>query len=156
MPTSGLYNRALSTQEKLDALNRRISDDWSSMGFAPLQQPADPRTQYVPNNGPDLNLTAGANSYFADPEYMRPPPYMAPRNPAGGMSFTPSLPAEAKGPVPPKPTPRPARTTYTVQEGDNPTTIARKLGMSLKQLAKKNPGLLKKARRLQVGTTLKV
>lgn len=64
--------------------------------------------------------------------------------------------AVAAAPKPPIPKARPAPTTYTVKAGDNPTKIAKALGISLKQLEAKNPGILKRAKRLQIGSTVKV
>lgn len=80
----------------------------------------------------------------------------APRRPISGMSYTPSLPKQPEAPAIPIPRARPAPTSYTVKQGDNPTTIARALGISLAELEARNPGILKKARRLKVGSTLKV
>ena len=78
-----------------------------------------------------------------------------PRRPISGMAFTPGLPKQPEAPKPPIPRPRPAPTAYTVKAGDNPTTIARALGISLAELERKNPGILKKARRLKVGSEVK-
>lgn len=64
--------------------------------------------------------------------------------------------AVAAAPKPPIPKARPAPTTYAVKAGDNPTKIAKALGISLKQLEAKNPGILKRAKRLQIGSTVKV
>lgn len=64
--------------------------------------------------------------------------------------------APAAAVAPPKPRARPRPETYTIKAGDNPTTIARAFGMSLKELEAKNPGIIKKARRLKVGSTIKV
>jgi hypothetical protein len=50
------------TKKRLDALNKRISDDWNKMGFAPTQTVADPRAKYVGNN---RDIFRGANSPFA-------------------------------------------------------------------------------------------
>lgn len=179
----------LSTQQRLDALNQRISADWQQMGFDPSMPPqdmADPRAQYVGNNtdiflganspmantGPDLfgqetrqKLATLNQRIDADMAAMDAPAPVntsvdTPRNPIGGMSYTPALPPPPPAAPPvadvPKPKPRPRPTTYVVRAGDNPTTIARKLGMSLKELEAKNPGLLKKARRLKIGSSLKV
>jgi hypothetical protein len=81
------------------------------------------------------------------------------RNAPSGMGYTPGLPkaqpAAAMAPVP-KPKARPKPETYTIKAGDNPTTIAKAFGMSLKELEAKNPGILRKARRLKVGATVKV
>lgn len=55
----------------------------------------------------------------------------------------------------PRPRLRPS-TEYVVRDGDNPTTIARKLGRSLAELNALNPGLVKNARRLRVGTRIKL
>jgi LysM repeat protein len=57
---------------------------------------------------------------------------------------------------PPKPRARPRPSAYTVKAGDNPTKIAQAFGMTLKELEAKNPGILKKARRLQVGATVQL
>lgn len=169
----------ISTRDRLNALDQRISSDWRDMGFFPPQTVADPRAQYVGNNtdiflganspmantGPDtfgqdtrLKLSELNARIDADMAAMDAPemPSEAPQNPVGGMSYTPPLPAPPPLPPPPKPTPRPPQDTYTVQKGDNPTTIARKLGLSLKELERRNPGILKKARRLKVGSKLKV
>jgi hypothetical protein len=194
----------LSTPQRLDALDKRISSDWQGMGFEPsmpTQDMADPRAQYVGNNtdifmganspmantGPDpfgqetRQRVAGINQRIdADMAAMEAPqmPAEAPRgSPApwdatsipyghygAGDTVSSTFPptpmqppaAPPMQPPPPKPTPRPRPTTYVVRAGDNPTTIARKLGMPLSKLAAKNPGLLKNARRLKIGSSLKV
>jgi predicted component of type VI protein secretion system len=81
-----------------------------------------------------------------------------PRNAPSGMAYTPELPKPqpAAAMAPPKPKARPRPETYTIKAGDNPTTIAKAFGMSLKELEAKNPGILRKARRLKVGATVKV
>jgi hypothetical protein len=87
------------------------------------------------------------------------PPPAAPRNAEGGMSYTPDLPEPmpaAAAVAPPKPRLRPPATEYVIQAGDNPTTIAKAFGMSVKELEAKNPGILKKARRLKIGAKVKV
>lgn len=45
--------------------------------------------------------------------------------------------------------------SYTVKKGDNPTTIARSMGISLQQLYDANPGLKGNERRIQIGQTFK-
>jgi hypothetical protein len=176
----------LSTPQRLDALDKRISSDWQQMGFEPsmpAQDMADPRAQYVGNN---TDIFMGANSPMAntgpepfgqetrarldginqridaDMAAMEAPqmPAEAPRNPVGGMSYTPALPPPPPAPAPsatvPKPKPRPRPETYVVRAGDNPTKIARKLGLTLAELEAMNPGILKNARRLKIGSSLKV
>ena len=45
--------------------------------------------------------------------------------------------------------------SYKIQPGDNPTKIAQKLGLkSVKDLEAKNPGILKRAKRLKIGGTI--
>jgi hypothetical protein len=44
--------------------------------------------------------------------------------------------------------------SYKIQDKDNPTKIAKKLGISLDDLEKKNPGILKRAKRLKIGDTI--
>lgn len=44
--------------------------------------------------------------------------------------------------------------SYKIKSGDNPTKIANALGMTLDDLEKKNPGFLKRARRLKPGETI--
>lgn len=44
--------------------------------------------------------------------------------------------------------------SYKVQSGDNPSKIAKNLGMSLQDLEKKNPGIIKRARKLKIGGTI--
>lgn len=45
--------------------------------------------------------------------------------------------------------------SYKIQPGDNPTKIAQKLGLkSVKELEAKNPGILKRAKRLKIGGTI--
>jgi LysM repeat protein len=46
--------------------------------------------------------------------------------------------------------------SYKIQDNDNPTRIAKKLGMSLAELEKKNPGLLKRAKKLKIGGSLNI
>jgi len=48
----------------------------------------------------------------------------------------------------------PSPPTYKIQPGDNPTKIAKNLGISLQDLEKKNPGILKRAKRLKIGGTI--
>jgi hypothetical protein len=45
---------------------------------------------------------------------------------------------------------------YKIQDKDNPTKIAKKLGISLDDLEKKNPGLIKRAKRLKIGDSLNI
>jgi hypothetical protein len=83
---------------------------------------------------------------FADQSSKTVNPYVAPKReekPAAAMA-------------PPKPKARPRPEAYTIKAGDNPTTIARAFGMSLKELEAKNPGILKRAKRLKIGTQVKV
>lgn len=44
--------------------------------------------------------------------------------------------------------------SYKIKPGDNPTIIANDLGLTLDQLEKKNPGILKRAKRLKIGDTI--
>jgi predicted component of type VI protein secretion system len=177
-----------STRDKLAALEARISQDWQGMGF----DPAQPQPAPVPM--PDI--FEGANSPFADPQFMPSQPAFGadtragldaqgtqidaetartnalvdailnapaappaqPRNAPSGMGYTPDLPKPqpAAAVAPPKPRLRPKPEAYTIKAGDNPTKIAKAFGMSLKELEQKNPGILKKARRLKIGATVKV
>ena len=189
-PTIGSAFDGLSTQDRLAALDDRISQDWQGMGFDPPEPPA-------PEPPPEENIFIGANSGFADtgPEefgqetrrklaeinqridgdmmrmgtpaqfprdYPRnsreitEAPAMPQRGPIGGMSYTPPLPAPMPRPPVPKPTPRPQPSSYTIKAGDNPTKIARMFGMTLGELEKKNPGILKNARRLKPGAAVKI
>jgi hypothetical protein len=180
-PTIGSAFDGLSTQDRLAALDDRISQDWQGMGFDPPEPPA-------PEPPPEENIFIGANSGFADTgpdpfgaetrqkldainrridgDMMRmaepplPVPQQAPampqRGPIGGMSYTPPLPAPMPRPPVPKPTPRPQPSSYTIKAGDNPTKIARMFGMTLGELEKKNPGILKNARRLKPGAAVKI
>lgn len=97
-----------------------------------------------------------------------------PRNPSGGMSYAPGIP----GPMPrglsdagvrkpvsayeaprqaiPIPRARPMPTAHTVSEGDNPTKIAKRYGLTLAELEAKNPGILKKARRMKIGSKVNI
>ena len=181
LPEKGLGSAfdGLSTQERLDALNDRISQDWEGMGFNPTPPPE-------PVPPPEENIFEGANSPFADTgpdpfgqetrqkldalnrridgDMMRmaiPPlpqpqeaPAMPQRGPVGGMSYTPPLPAPPPKPPVPKPTPRPRPSSYVIKSGDNPTKIARMFGLTLRELEAKNPGILKKARRLRPGAAI--
>lgn len=94
-----------------------------------------------------INAGAAAPASFGDQGRGRPvTPFAAVEDrdePAAAMA-------------PPKPRPRPKATSYTIKAGDNPTKIAQAFGMSLKELEAKNPGILKKARRLKIGATVKV
>jgi hypothetical protein len=169
----------LSTQQRLDGLNSRISADWQQMGFNPPPPPQSPEMEEnifiganspMADTGPDpfgqetrARLDGINRRIDADMAAMEAPPE-APRNPVGGMSYTPALPPPppVAPPAPPpvadvpKPKPRPKPTTYVVRAGDNPTKIARKLGLTLRQLEELNPGILKNARRLKIGSSLKV
>jgi hypothetical protein len=64
--------------------------------------------------------------------------------------------APAAAVAPPKPRMKPPATEYTIQAGDNPTTIAKRHGLTLKELEARNPGILKKARRLKIGAKVNV
>lgn len=44
--------------------------------------------------------------------------------------------------------------SYKIQAGDNPSKIAKNLGITLKDLEAKNPGILKRAKRLKIGGTI--
>lgn len=59
------------------------------------------------------------------------------------------------GTVPPKPKLRPAK-TYTVRKGDTLSAIAQRNGMTLSELKRKNPGIMKRARRLRIGSEVNV
>jgi hypothetical protein len=184
-PTIGSAFDGLSTQDRLAALDDRISQDWQGMGFDPPEPPVMPELQDGDN---EENIFIGATSGFADTgpdpfgaetrqrvddinrridgDMMRmaepplPVPQQAPampqRGPIGGMSYTPPLPAPMPRPPVPKPTPRPQPSSYTIKAGDNPTKIARMFGMTLGELEKKNPGILKNARRLKPGAAVKI
>lgn len=89
------------------------------------------------------NQLAPASSERSPVKADRPAPAPAPR-PA------------AEDPAVPKPKLKPRATEYTIKKGDNPTKIARAFGLTLKELEAKNPGILKRARRLQIGATVKV
>ena len=179
LPEKGLGSAfdGLTTQQRLAALNARISQDWQGMGFNPPQPPA-------PEPPPEENIFIGANSGFADtgPDpfgqetrqkladlnsridadfaAMEAPPMEAPampqRGPVNGMSYTPPLPAPMPAPPVPKPTPRPRPSSYVIKQGDNPSRIARMFGMTLDELEAKNPGILKKARRLKPGAMVRI
>lgn len=181
----------MATQDRLTAINDRISADWQAMGFAPLAG-IQPQQTALP---PPPDLAEGANSFFADPEYMpaSPPEFgaetraklaenermigagidrtqaqadaifnqqpsmmqqAAPRNAISGMDYTPALPPPPVQPPIPKPTPRPRPTAYVVKKGDNPTKIARMFGMTLSELEARNPGILKRARKLRPGSSV--
>jgi hypothetical protein len=177
-PTLGSAFDGLPTKDRLAALNDRISQDWQGMGFdPPMPPPSAPP--------PEENIFLGANSGFADtgPDpfgqetrlkvdainqridgdmmRMAEPPMEAPampqKGPVGGMSYTPPLPpAPMPAPAIPKPTPRPRPEQYTIRAGDNPTKIARMFGMTLAELERKNPGILKNARRLRPGAAVNI
>lgn len=180
-PTIGAAFDGMTTQQRLAALNDRISQDWQGMGFMPPQTMADPRAQYVGNN---TDIFVGANSQMAntgpdpfgqetrqklaalnqriDGDMMRlaeaplEAPAMPQRSPVGGMSYTPPLPAPPPPPPVPKPTPRPRPGSYVIKQGDNPTTIARRFGLTLSELEAKNPGILKRARKLRPGQAVNI
>jgi hypothetical protein len=44
--------------------------------------------------------------------------------------------------------------SYKIKPGDNPTEIANALGLTLDQLEDRNPGILKRAKRLKIGDTI--
>ena len=184
-PMIGSAFDGMSTQDRLNGINDRITQDWQRMGFNP---PAPPAAEPPPEE----NIFEGANSPFADTgpdpfgqetrqkldglnsqidsgfdrvnSDMRaleappaPEPSQTPQGGLlGGMSYTTPLPAPMPAPPVPKPTPRPRPSSYTVKAGDNPTTIARRFGMTLKELEAKNPGILKKARRMRVGGVVNI
>jgi hypothetical protein len=161
----------LSTQQRLDALNGRISADWQNMGFNPPPPASEPP--------PEENIFVGANSGFADTgqdpfgqetraklgalnqridsdiaAMEAPQPSMQQRGDISGMSYTPPMPAPMPAPPVPRPTPRPRPTAYIVKKGDNPTKIARMMGMTLQELEAKNPGIIKRARKLRPGQSV--
>ncbi|HLO79205.1 MAG TPA: LysM domain-containing protein [Magnetospirillum sp.] len=126
-------------------------------GYMPASEPAfgaDTRAALDAHNQQIDADTARVNA-LADAILNAEP--RQPRN-TGGMSYTPDLPEEQQpaAVAPPKPRLRPQPTEYVVKQGDNPTTIAKALGVSLRDLERKNPGLLKKARRLRIGARIKV
>jgi len=184
-PTIGGAFKGLSTQERLAVLNDRISQDWQGMGFMPLQAVADPRAGYVGANkdifqgansefastmpdpfGQATRAKLDAINRRIDGDMMRvaEPPLPAPQEgpavaqagPMGGMSYTPPLPAPMPAPPVPRPTPRPRPSSYVIKAGDNPTKIARMFGMTLADLEAKNPGILKRARRLRPGQSVNI
>lgn len=151
----------------------------------PQQSVADPRAGYVGNNtdifmganspmantgpepfGQETRQKLAQLNQRIDGDMMRmaePPlpvpqeaPAMPQRGPVGGMSYTPPLPAPMPAPPIPKPTPRPLPSSYTIKAGDNPTKIARMFGMTLSELEAKNPGILKRARKLRPGQAVKI
>lgn len=140
---------ATGTQKRLNDLNSRISDDWRKMDFEPKKPtPAAPR-----RTEPRLPPKAVPNPR---------PRVEAPRveAPKRGTSLAEqysqgyrSPPGQPKAAVP-KPKARPRQATYTIKSGDNPTKIASALGLTLKELEARNPGILKKARRLKIGATI--
>lgn len=130
---------------------------------------------FTPGLPGPMNIFEGANSPWAltDPmdSYVSPPIPERPVEPPGGPSEAqgqsplppmPRYPESPLGGFPeapraiPTPTPRPAQSVYTLKKGDNPTKVAKMFGMTVKELAAKNPGLLKKSRRLKVGMKLNV
>jgi hypothetical protein len=173
----------MPTQSRLDGINDRISQDWQGMGFMPPQTMADPRAQYVGNNtdifvganspmantGPDpcgqetrqkvaginqsIDVDMGKQNALIDALMAPEAPPMASFNDQSSKPANPYRePASAM--TPPKPRMRPKPEAYTIQKGDNPSTIAKAFGMSLKELEAKNPGILKKAKRLKIGATV--
>ena len=180
-PTIGSAFDGLSTQERLAGINDRISQDWEGMGFnpPPPPEPTPPPEENIfiganspmADTGPDpfgqeTRQKLDALNRRIDGDMMRmaePPlpvpqeaPAMPQRGPVGGMSYTPPLPAPLPAPPIPKPTPRPRPESYVIKAGDNPTKIARMFGMSLKELEARNPGILKNARRLKPGATVRI
>jgi hypothetical protein len=181
----------MSTRQRLDGIDARISEDWQAMGFRPGQSVADPRAQYV---GSNTDIATGANSPMAytgpepgfgaetrqrldrlgqgiDSDIARqdalvkallapPEARQSPAAPGATMvAARPEMAATgfpAATARPPKPTPRPRPETYTVKAGDTPSEIARAMGLSLRELERKNPGIIKRARRLKVGSKVRV
>lgn len=91
------------------------------------------------------------------PEAVTDAPAHERQFPSGiGMAFNPVLPEPMASPAIPRPTARPRPASYVIKAGDNPSKIARMFGMSLSELEAKNPGILKRARKLRPGVTVKI
>jgi hypothetical protein len=174
----------LPTPVRLKGINDRISADWQQMGFNPPPPPQSPpppeenifegANSPFADTGPDpfgqetrqrlegmtagIDADMGRTNALVDAILNATPP-ATPRNAEGGMSYTPDLPEpmpQAAAVAPPKPRMRPQPTEYVIQAGDNPTTIAKRHGLTLKELEARNPGILKKARRLKIGAKVNV
>lgn len=74
----------------------------------------------------------------------------------------PATPKKAAGEPPRReqkaspPIPRARPTSYTVKKGDTLAAIAKKHGMTVRQLERRNPGITKRARRLRIGSEIKI
>jgi LysM repeat protein len=170
----------MDTRQRLSGIDARITQDWEGMGFEPSQRPApapapdiaeganSPMAYTGPDPfGADTRQRLDAMSGRIDSDISRQDALiealMARQSPAAGAGITiavrPEMPATgfpAATARPPKPTPRPRPDSYTVKAGDTPSEIARAMGMSLKELERKNPGIIKRARRLKVGSKVRV
>ena len=122
-------NRQL--QQQVDRLNDQVKQ-WNAWYAG---QQATTKTGAPPPNNP-----------AAPPVNSPTPDDISPAPPAGTATITPAKPA------PPK-TAKPAH-TYTVADGDNPASIARKCGVKLDALLAANPGLVPK--KLHVGQVLNI
>lgn len=142
----------------------------SPLAFVPPAppSPAQQRMAAFKNslNADMMRVQNQAESIINPPSRPAPAPVaVAPAEPAPlrmGLADNPrlqfpigALPA-APAPVIPIPRAKPAPTSYTVQKGDNPSKIAKSLGLTLQQLEERNPGLIKRARSLQIGEKLEV
>lgn len=158
----------MATADRLKGINDRISQDWAAMGFnpPPPEQDPNPRARMRVEQftrGVDADYEARmavADAILAGrPETARQRPA-----PGGGTTVAarPEMPATgfpaaraqpSKAPIPKA---RPRAESYTIRKGDSPEKIARMHGMSLKELEAKNPGILKRARRLKIGSKVRV
>jgi hypothetical protein len=107
----------------------------------------------------DIDADMGKQNALIDKQNALIEALMAPEAPPAAFNDQSSKPANpyrepASAMTPPKPRMRPKPEAYTIQKGDNPSTIAKAFGMTLKELEAKNPGILKKAKRLKIGATV--
>lgn len=129
---------------------------------------ASPSKEYSGSSYPNMRQAKGSKSVGTDtnikfanimkkiniPSSIQKEPAVKPK--VGSLAVSQSgYPAAKKTQLAPAETQKASSGgSYKIKSGDNPTRIAKSLGMTLDQLEKKNPGILKRARRLKPGETV--
>ena len=101
--------------------------------------------------GDSLRLPSGTAAQPTAAAPTAAPPTQAP---APAATNTPAPPPPTEAPAAPTATPAQGATTYTVQAGDIPVTIAQKFGITVEALLAANPGL--DPRNMHVGDVINI
>ena len=101
--------------------------------------------------GDSLRLPSGTAAQPTAAAPTAAPPTQAP---APAATNTPAPPPPTEAPAAPTATPAQGATTYTVQAGDIPVTIAQKFGITVEELLAANPGL--DPRNMHVGDVINI